>query len=173
MANKTDNYCQLLGLNPFNDKYTQEAIDAKIDKMAEKWANEHRNKQNDTGTRFKYSKLCDQIPEIKSCMSNPACRKRVFADGQKNLTGKCQRLKMDCVILADGRYIILGGVVDNFVKRLHWEGIDKKLAMKLANVNEGPIPKRVSDKVENAYISLNTVDAYTPTDVLNLSLIHI
>jgi predicted RNA-binding Zn-ribbon protein involved in translation (DUF1610 family) len=168
MANKTDNYCQLLGLNPFNDKYTQEAIDAKIDKMAEKWANEHRNKQNDTGTRFKYSKLCDQIPEIKSCMSNPACKKRVFADGQKNLTGKCQRLKMDCVILADGRYIILGGVVDNFVKRLHWEGIDKKLAMKLANVNEGPIPKRVSDKVENAYISLNTVDAYTPTDVLNM-----
>ena len=168
MASKTDNYCQLLGLNPFNDKYTQEAINQKIDKMAEKWANEHRNKQNDTGTRFKYSKLCDQVPEIRECMSNPTCRTRVFQEGQKSLTGKCQKLRMECVILSDGKYIILGGVADGFVKRLHWEGVDKKLVMKLANVNDGPVPKLVSEKVDNAFTNLLTVDAYTPSDVLNI-----
>ena len=168
MADNTDNYCQLLGLDPYNEaKYTLEVINQKIDKMEVKWANEFRNKQNDTGQRFKYHKLVDQIPEMRRVMSDPILRKKVFAEGKKSLEGKCQRLKMDCVILADGKYVILPGILDNFVKRLHWDGIDKKLVLRLANISDGGVPKIVSEKVVNAYTNLTTVDAFTPIEVLN------
>ncbi|MBE6528785.1 MAG: zinc ribbon domain-containing protein [Thermoplasmata archaeon] len=168
MASKTDNYCQLLGLNPFNEaKYTPESIKDKIDKQETRWANEFRNKQNDTGQRFKYHKLLDEVPEIRRCMSDPILRKKVFADGMKDLEGKCQKIKLDCVILADGTMVVLPGVIDNFVKRLHWDGVDKKTVLKVANISEGPIPKLISEKVINAYTNLSTVDAYTPSEVLN------
>ncbi len=169
MANKKDSYCQLLGLDPFNEaKYTLDSINQKIDKMETKWANEFRNKQNDTGQRFKYHKLLEQVPDIRRSMSDPVLRKNAFEEGKKSLEGKCQRLKMDCIILADGRYIILPGVVDNFVKRLHWDGIDKKLVLRLANISDGAVPKLVSEKVVNAYTNLTTVDAYTPVEMLNV-----
>lgn len=168
MANKTDNYCQLLGLDPYNEnRYPIDKINDKISKMEVKWANEFRNKQNDTGQRFKYHKLLEQIPDIRRCMNDPVLKKRVFAEGKKSLEGKCQRLKLDCVILADGKYIILPGVLDSFVKRLHWEGIDKKLVLRLTNISDGGVPKIVSEKVVNAYVNLTTVDAYTPIEMLN------
>jgi len=169
MASKTDNYCQLLGLDPFNEnKYSPEDIKKKIDKMETKWANEFRNKQNDTGQRFKYHKLLEQVPEIRRCMSDPGLKKAVFTEGKKSLEGKCQRLRLDCVILADGKHIILPGILDNFVKRLHWDGVDKKQVLRLANISDGGVPKLVSEKVVNTYINLTTVDAYTPVEMLNV-----
>ena len=157
MASKTDNYCQLLGLDPYNEsKYSLDKINEKIDKMEVKWANEFRNKQNDTGQRFKYHKLVDEVPEMKRCMADPMLRRKVFSEGKKSLEGKVQRLKLDCVILTDGRYIILPGVLDNFVKRLHWEGVDKKQVLKLANISEGGVPKIVNEKVINAFTNLTT-----------------
>ena len=169
MASKTDNYCQLLGLDPYNEsKYSLDKINEKIDKMEVKWANEFRNKQNDTGQRFKYHKLVDEVPEMKRCMADPMLRRKVFSEGKKSLEGKVQRLKLDCVILTDGRYIILPGFLDNFVKRLHWEGVDKKQILKIAGISEGTVPKIVSEKVVNAFTNLTTVDAYTPVEVLNV-----
>ncbi len=168
MASKTDNYCQLLGLNPFNeDKYTPDAIKQKIDKMETKWANEFRNKQNDTGQRFKYHKMLDEVPEIRRQMSDPMLKKKVFAEGKKVLEGKCQKLKLDCVILADGKMVILPGIIDNFVKRLHWEGVDKKTVLQVTNISDGTVPKLVSEKVINAYTNLTTVDTHTTVEVLN------
>ncbi len=168
MDNQTENYCQLLGLDPFGEnKYSLDKINEKIDKMEVKWANEFRNKQNDTGQRFKYHKLLDQIPNMRRCMADPVLRRKVFADGKKSLEGKCQKLKMDCVILSDGRYFILPGIADNFVKRLHWDGVNKAQVLKLAGVTDGGIPKIVSEKVLNAFTNLTTVDSYTPVEVLN------
>ena len=69
MASKTDDYCQLLGLNPYTEsKYTIDAINKKIDSVEVKWANEFRNKQNDTGQRFKYHKLLDRVPDMRRVM---------------------------------------------------------------------------------------------------------
>ena len=167
-TSKTDNYCQLLGLDPYNEnKYTPEAISKKIDTMEVKWANEFRNKQNDTGQRFKYHKMMEQIPDIRRCMSDPTLKKKVFAEGKKSLEGKCQRLKLDCVILADGKYVILPGILDGFLKKLRWEGLDKKQVLRLANISDGGIPKPISEKVINAFTNLTTVDAYTPAEMLN------
>ena len=168
MPDKTDNYCQLLGLDPYGEsKYSLDKINEKIDKMEVKWANEFRNKQNDTGQRFKYHSLVNEVPEMKRCMADPVLRRKVFSEGRKSLEGKVQRLKLDCVILTDGSYIILPGILDNFVKRLHWEGVDKKQILKVAGIGDGSAPNIVSDKVLNAFTNLTTVDAYTPVEVLN------
>ncbi len=168
MASKTDDYCQLLGLNPFNEsKYTIEAINKKIDSMEVKWANEFRNKQNDGGMRFKYHKLMDRAPDMRRVMADPLLRKTAFEEGRKNLEGMCQRLRMDCIILSDGTYILQPGSAEPFIKKLRWDGIDKKLVLKLANISDGTVPKPVSEKVLNAFTNIRTVDAYTPSEMLN------
>ncbi len=168
MASKNDNYCQLLGLNPYNEvKYTPEAISQKIDKMEVKWANEYRNKQNDPGTRFKYHQMVDEVPEIRRQMMDPTLRMKVFSEGKSELEGKCQKLRLDCVILSDGKMIALPGALETFVKRLHWEGVDKKTVSNITGITEGGVPKLVSDKVSNAFTNLNTVEAYTLVEVLN------
>jgi len=168
MASTTDNYCQLLGLDPYNEnKYSADKIEEKIKKMEVKWANEFRNKQNDTGQRFKYHRLLEEVPEIRRRMNDPLEKKKVFAEGKKALEGKCQRLKLDCVILTDGKHIILPGIIDNFMKRLHWDGVDKKQVLRLANISDGTVPKPVSEKVVNAYVNITTVNSYTPVEVLN------
>ncbi len=168
MANNTDNYCQLLGLDPFNEaKYSAESINKKIDSMETKWANEFRNKQNDTGSRFRYHKLVEEVPEIRRCMSDPILKKKEFDEGKKALEGKCQKLKLDCVILSDGKMVILPGILDTFIKRLRWDGVDKKTVLKVTGISDGAVPSLVSTKVSNAFTNLTTVDAYTPSEMLN------
>jgi len=168
MTDKTDNICQILGLNPFEEsRYSVDFINGKIDKIKTKWENESRNKQNDSGQRFKYNRLLETVDDMRHRMSDPVLRRKEFFNGQKDLQGKCQRLRLECVIMSDGKYIVLPGMIDNFVKRLHWENVDKNLVMKLANVSEGPVPKPVSEKTNTAYVNLMSVDCNTPSEMLN------
>jgi len=168
MTEKTDNICQVLGLNPYDEsKYTLDTINTKIEKIETKWKNDSRNKQNDSGQRFKSNKKLGTVPEIRRRMADPVLRKKEFQDGRLELQGRCQILKRDCVIMTDGRLIVLPGQLDGFTKRLHWDGVDKNLVKKLANIADENVPKPVSEKVHNAYVNLEAVDCSTPSEMLN------
>lgn len=173
MADKKNNYCQLLGLNPLKESsYKLESILKKIETKKGKWENESRNKQNDTEQRFKAQKLVEATVDMKRVMSDPMLRRKEFKDGELALKGKAQKLRMDCVILTDGKYLVLPGTADPFVKKLHWEGVTKADVLKLAGISEGNPPKPVSDKVLNAYRGLRNVDVYSPIDLLNNLITH-
>lgn len=162
------NYCQILGLNPLKEStYSAEAILKKIASKRDKWANESRNKQNDTEQRFKSERLLESVSDMERVMSDPILRRKEFLDGQALLKSKAQKLRMDCVILTDGTYKALPGAADNYVKKLHWEGIGSADLLKLAGIKDGAPPKPASDKVMNAYKGLRSVDSYTPMEMLN------
>lgn len=113
------NYCQLLGLNPLKESsYTPEAISKKIDSKHDKWANDSRNKQNDTEQRFKAERLVEMTGDMRRVMSDPMLRRKEFTEGQTALKGKVQKLRMDCIILSDGSYISLPGSADAYTKKL-------------------------------------------------------
>ncbi len=173
MAERRQNYCQLLGLNPQKEStYTIEAILKKIETKKGKWANDSRNKQNDTEQRFKSEKLVELTEDMVRVMKDPMLRKKEFADGLNVLKGKAQKLRLDCVILTDGTYLALPGMAESYTKKLHWEGVTKADVTKLAGVKEGTPPKPVSDKVLNAYKGLRAVDVYTPSEMLNNLINH-
>ncbi len=168
MTAKTDNICQILGLNPYEEsKYTLDVINGKIDKIETKWKNESRNKQNDSGQRFKYNRLLETVDDMRRRMADPVLRRKEFFDGQKELQGKCQKLKMSCVITTDGKFIVLPGQLDGFVKRLHWDGVDKNLVKKLANISDENVHMPVSKNVSITFTNLEAVDCSTPAEMLN------
>ncbi|MDO5861930.1 MAG: zinc ribbon domain-containing protein [Thermoplasmata archaeon] len=167
------NYCQLLGLNPLKDaSYTAESISKKIDGKRDKWANDSRNKQNDTEQRFKSERLVEMTEDMRRVMNDPILRGKEFREGQNLLKSKVQKLRMDCVILTDGSYVALPGMADAYTKKLHWEGVTKADVLKLANIREGAPPKPANDKILNAYKGLRSVDAYTPVEMLNALIGH-
>ena len=173
MSDTRQNYCQLLGLNPLKESsYNIDAILKKIETKKGKWANDSRNKQNDTEQRFKSERLVEMTPDMERVMRDPILRKKEFSDGQAALRGKVQKLRMDCIILSDGSYIALPGSADSYTKKLHWEGVTKSDVLKLAGIKEGSPPKPASDKVLNAYKGLRAVDSYTPVEMLNALIQH-
>ena len=173
MSGKRLNYCQLLGLNPMKESsYKEDAILKKIESRKTKWLNDSRNKQNDTEQRYKAERLAESADEIRHVMTDPMLRKKEFRDGQIILKGKVQKLRQDCIILTDGTFLILPGTVDNYIKRLHWDGISKKEVLQLAGIREGKPPAAVPPKVKNAFKALRAVDSYTPVEVLNKLITH-
>lgn len=165
------NYCQLLGLNPLKD-YAPEAILKKIEEKRNKWSNDSRNKQNDNDLRFKSERLAEAADDMVRVMSDPALKKKEFDEALKLLKGKCQKIKLDCVILTDGRYVVPSNIVDGFVKKLRWDNVTSSDVAKLAGVETKEPPKAVSAKVENAFKGLKSVDAYTPKEILNRLIEH-
>ncbi|MDO5853480.1 MAG: hypothetical protein Q4Q62_05405 [Thermoplasmata archaeon] len=173
MATNRQNYCQLLGLNPLKESsYTAESISKKIDTKEAKWANDSRNKQNDTEQRFKAERLVEMCGDMRRVMNDPILRRKEFNDGQNVLKGKVTKLRLDCVILTDGTYFALPGAADAYLKKLHWEGVTKADVLKLAGIRDGQPPKPANDKVLNAYKGLRSVDAYTPSEMLNALISH-
>lgn len=168
MDENRQNYCFLLGLNPFKESsYTADAILKKIAAKHDKWANDSRNKQNDTEQRFKAERLVDMCPDMERVMRDPNLRRGEFSRGQALLKRKVSKLRTDCVILADGTYVCLPGAADAYTKKLHWDGVSKADVLRLAGISEGAPPKPVSDKILNAYKGLRAVDTYTPAEMLN------
>ena len=173
MAEKRQNYCQLLGLNPLKESsYSTEAILKKIETKRGKWANDSRNKQNDTEQRFKSERLVEMTTDMERVMKDPILKRKEFSDATTLLKGKAQKLRMDCIILSDGSYIALPGAADSYTKKLHWEGVVKSDVLKLAGIKEGSPPKPAGDKILNAYKGLRAVDAYTPIEMLNTLIQH-
>ena len=160
MASNRPNYCQLLGLNPLKEStYTAESILKKIETKRDKWANDSRNKQNDTEQRFKAERLVEATDDMRAVFSDPSRKRAEFTKGQELLKGKVQKLRMDCVILTDGTLMALPGAADAYAKKLHWDGVTKADVLKLAGIRDGTPPKPVSDKVLNAYKGLRAVPA--------------
>ncbi len=173
MAENKQNYCQLLGLNPLKESsYSTEAIIKKIEIKRGKWANDSRNKQNDTEQRFKSERLVEMTSDMERVMRDPILKRKEFIDAQALLKGKAQKLRLDCIILSDGTYVALPGSADRYTKKLHWESITKIDVLKLAGIKERSPPKPASDKVLNAYKGLRAVDAYTPIEMLNNLIDH-
>ncbi len=173
MAENRPNYCQLLGLNPLKEtNYTAESILEKIEKKRAKWANDSRNKQNDTEQRFKAERLVEMTTDMERVMTDPVLRRSEFNSGQTVLKGKVQKLRLDCVILTDGSYVALPGVVDAYIKKLHWDGVTKADVLKITGIKDGAPPKPVTDKVQNAYKGLRAVDTHTPVEMLNALIQH-
>lgn len=168
-----ENYCRLLGLNPLKEaSYTQEEISKRIEDRSVKWSNDSRNKQNDTQQRFRNERLAESVPEIQRVMSDPILRKREFESARADLKGRVQKIRLDCVVLTDGTYIVLGGVADQYTKKLHWEGVSKADVLKLAGVREQQPPETVNAKIANAFKALRNVDCWTPAEMLNVLIQH-
>lgn len=168
MVKDRQNYCQILGLNPQKESsYTVEAILKIIETKKNKWINDSINRQNDTEQRFKSHKLVSMTDDMIHVMTDPTLRNKEFSDGVILLKSKVQKLRQECIILSNGISTIPNGVAENYIKKIHWDNIQKTDIIKLAEIGQDTPPQPVSDMILNAYNGLRSVDAYTPSEMLN------
>ncbi|MGI5964565.1 MAG: hypothetical protein ACOX8L_01755 [Candidatus Methanomethylophilaceae archaeon] len=169
---KRDSYCMLLGLDPFREEtYSAETVSGIIDKKEKKWSEESRNRQNDVGMRFRNQSYLDMVPDMRRVMSDPSLREKEFEEGRVLLTAKASKLRKDSVILHDGTPVRISGTAEILAKRMKWDGIRPEELVKLAGVTDYDFSSVVDDTVSNAFKALQTVDSFTPQEMIN-SLIN-
>ncbi len=165
---KKKNFCRMLGLDPFKeDFYDTKLISDIIDSKEKKWNEEGRDRQNDVGRRFRFHKDLDIIPEIRRVMKDDILRKKEFEGARAFLKSRASMLKKDFVILHDGTPVRVPGAAESAVRKLRWEGISVEDLVTLSGVRGHDPEYSASNFVINAYRTLNTVDAFTPVEMLN------
>ncbi|HKM13909.1 MAG TPA: zinc ribbon domain-containing protein [Candidatus Methanomethylophilaceae archaeon] len=165
---KKKNFCRMLGLNPFKeDTYDIELISSIINSKERKWKEEGHDRQNDVSRRFRFHEDLDAIPEIKRVMGDETLRKKEFEDGRSLLKSKASMLKKDFVILHDGTPVRIPGAAESLIRKLRWEGVLAEDLVNLSGVREHDSEYSASKFVINAYRALNTVNAFTPVEMLN------
>lgn len=170
---KKNNYCQLLGINPYRDtEYSLEEIGKIIESKEKRWKQSSTDMTKESGVRFKYGKLLNMVSEIDSYMSDPQNREADMEDARIILKGKCQKLRSSCVILHDGTHLILKVDMKNFKTNLNWENVDDALIMELAGISDRRPVLPVSDDVEMIHKEILKFDVFTPAEVMNLLILN-
>ncbi len=165
---KRDNYCMLLGLNPFKEEtYSAESVSDIIDKREKKWSEESRNRQNDVGMRFRNQGYLEMVPDMRLVMSSQSKREKEFGEGRILLTAKASKLRKDSVILHDGTPVRISGTAESLAKRMKWDGISPDELVKLAGVTDYDFSPVTDDTVSNAFKALQTVNSFTPQEMIN------
>lgn len=165
---KKENFCRMLGLNPFKeDSYTIELISIVINSKEKKWREGGQDRQNDVRRRFRFQDNLDMLPEIRRVMGDDILRRKEFEDARDLLKSKASILKKDSVILHDGTPVRIPGSAESLVKKLRWDGILAEDLVTLSGVHEHDPEYSASEFVINAYNALNAVDAFTPSEMLN------
>ena len=174
MTQERENYCFLIGLNPFKEtSYSAAKINEKIDAKAKKWTKDSNDNQSGFSRRFKASQLAQAVPDMHTVMKNPQLRAGEFIEGQKKLRAKASKLRKDAIILHDGRYLLLSGAEDELAKKLKWGDVDGKTLIQASGLNiVAKLPELISKNVKIAFGGMSDLGIDSPTELLN-SLIDI
>ena len=86
MYEERENYCKLLGLNPYKMKeYTDEDINNRIQAMEDRWDHEAKNASISKGRKIELTEYLRLIPDIRSTMDSPVLREEEFENAKKYL----------------------------------------------------------------------------------------
>lgn len=158
----------MLGLDPFKENsYTTASISIIIDSKEKTWKEGSQDRQNDVGRRFKFQNNLDMSAEIRRVMNDDVLRSEEFEDARALLRSKASMLKKNSVVLHDGTPVRVLGTAESLIKKLRWEGISAEDLVSLSGVCEHDTEYSATEFVINAYNALNTVNAFTPIEMLN------
>lgn len=163
-----DNFCYLLGLNPFReDRYEQADIVKAIDSRKSKW--ESATKANRGGSKAVYTAyVClDLVPEMRRVMDNKVLRHNEFEDARKILRAKASRLIRSSVVFRNGAISICPSAIRNLMKAVAWENVEEDTLIEASGISNTPLPRVVDAQVINCFEALNDIGLWHPYDFVN------
>ncbi len=168
MAQDRENYCFLIGVNPYKEAdYSEAELGRQIDKKASKWTKDSNDNQNSLSRRFKMSQLVLLVPDIRTVMKNPQLRAGEFDEGRKLLRAKASKLRKDAIILQDGSALLIQNAENDQAKRLKWDNVDGATLLRASGLTIAKPPVPIPKDVQIAYEKFADVGVYTPAELLN------
>ncbi len=100
-----DNYCRVLGINPFVELDYRDISDI-IDAKALEWEQD-LVKRNSDRTRHRSASCLARLPDMRAVMSNPVLRRNEFEEGAKEVNRIASHLLRCTVVSRDGRAAVI------------------------------------------------------------------
>ena len=127
VSEKRENYCRLLGLNPFKDSdESEQHIREHIEKAEAEWIKEQTSPTLTKKQKYLIGEYLKLVPDIRCTMDSPILRREEFEAARDILRRKSSKLRGEAIIVQDGGVFISPNVADEFAKKLNWKGLDGK-----------------------------------------------
>lgn len=167
MSHSRKNYCEMIGLNPYQ-KYSDDQILSAIRDAKSNWERELKNSSIVSGRRYRLSEDLKIIPTMTENLRNPVAREEEFEKAKELVKKKLSGLLREAVVLTDGTIVIPPTAIDDLKKRITWNVIvtQSNINAALGNVRtnfEIPVP----NPIKNAYRRMAEFDTYSPVEILN------
>ena len=168
VSEKRENYCRLLGLNPFKEsEVSEQSIREHIERAESEWTKEQTSPTLTKKQKYLCGEYLKLVPDIRCTMDSPILRREEFEAARDILRRKSSKLRGEAIIVQDGGVYISSNVADEFAKKLNWKGLDGKTLILASGIKVIPAPRPISNAVSNAFRMMNDVNVFSPYTLLN------
>ena len=168
VSEQRENYCKLLGLNPFKESdESDQHIREQIEKSEAEWKKDLNSPSLTKKQRYLYGEYLKLIPDIRSTLDSPILRREEFEAARDILRRKASKLIGEAIILQGGEIVIPVNISENLAGKLNWKGIDGKTLVQASGLKTVPPPRPISNAVSNAFRMMNDLNVFSPYDLLN------
>ncbi|MBO5519099.1 MAG: hypothetical protein J5945_03000, partial [Candidatus Methanomethylophilus sp.] len=168
MSEQRENYCRLLGLNPFKESdESDQHIREQIEKSEAEWKKDLNSPSLTKKQRYLYGEYLKLIPDIRSTLDSPILRREEFEAARDILRRKASKLIGEAIILQGGEIVIPVNISENLAGKLNWKGIDGKTLVQASGLKTVPPPRPIANAVSNAFRMMNDLNVFSPYDLLN------
>ena len=168
MAQERENYCYLLGLNPYReDRYSKGEIVKRIDEAEEKWRKEAQATSGSLKRKYRANTYLSMVTDMYAVIESNVLLEDEFENGRTLLESKASKLNKDVIVLHDGSSYLIPGAENELAKRLKWADVDGPTVLRASKIQPVPAPKPVDDDIMTAFEKLSDVGLYTSKELLN------
>lgn len=168
MSQERENYCRLIGLNPYReDRYSPGEINKRIDAAETAWKKEQKSPASSAKKKHLAGTHLAMVADMHSVMSSDVLREEEFAEGRVLLESKASKLNRDVITLHDGSLFLIPGSEDGLAKKLKWNDVDGKTILEASKIKSVPIPKPADDDIVSAFEKLSDLGLYSSAELIN------
>ena len=166
MPHQKENYCELLGLNPFQN-YSDSQITAAIDNAKAQWEKGLKTATKTTGAYYKTSEYLKMVPVMTEELKNPVMKEKVFEDAKAIVKKKLSGLMRKAVILSDGRIVIPPSAIEDLKGRMSWKVVTNSVIRACLGDVSTNFSLSVNYRTIEAYKRMLDLDTHSPVELLN------
>lgn len=166
MSRSRENYCKLLGLNPYK-KYSDDQILAAIDAVKAQWEKDLKAHNKSPGQLYQINENLKMIPSMTEDLKNPVSRDREFEEAKKIIKKKLSGLMRKVIVLTDGRIVIPPSTIQDLKDKMNWNVVSNSTLKDALGDIITTFSPSINYRTSEAYKRMNELDTHSPVELLN------
>ncbi len=168
MSEERENYCKLLGINPFRAKeYTEAELAKQIQTTEEKWTREAESSATDKLRRYELGEYLKMVPDMRSTMDSSVLREEEFESARVILQRKASKVRRSAIVLHDGGIVIPMKAAEDLASKLNWPGVDGRTVITASGIKTVSSPHSTTLAITTPFRMLQELGCYTPHEFAN------
>lgn len=161
-----ENYCKLLGLNPYQNYSENQILDA-INKAQAQWEKELKTSGKTPGRFYALTENLKLVPTMTEDMKNPVVREQEFTECKEIVKKKLSGLLRQAIILSDGKIVIPQTAIQSLKERLNWNVVTAPALRDALGEVITSLPVSVNRRTIECYKRMAELDICSPIELLN------